>query len=201
MVRQRLRLRTSPLDWAGRLVLVLVSLGLVWYGLMVLLLAFKVAPDTVNTISGYRDAYDSLADLESEDVTNTVRLVTGLGGLAAFLLFGYLAWKEIPRPYLPRGDVGLRSDERGEVTIEPRAIERAAELAALEHPRISEATGLHGGDDLTINVTVKRARELPETLRDVQSRVVAALSRHGLPAVPVHITLTGCERKRRRELE
>ena len=201
MLRHRLRVHTSPLAWLGRLVLALVCIALVWYGFMVLLLALKVSPDTVNAISGYREAYDWLAGLESDDVTDRMRLATGLGGLAAFLLFGFLAWKEIPRPYLPRREIALRSDERGDVTVEPRALERAAEVAALAHPAISDAAGLHGGNELTVNVTAERARDLPEALRSVQRRVASALLQHGLPGMPVHVTLSGYERKRRRELQ
>ena len=57
MLRQRLRERTSPLMFVGRLVTLVFALALIWYGLMTVLLALKVAPSTVNTISGYRTAF------------------------------------------------------------------------------------------------------------------------------------------------
>ena len=68
MLRQRLRERTSPLMLVGRLVTLMFALALVWYGLMTLLLALKVSPSTVNTISGYRAAFDWLSGLTPADV-------------------------------------------------------------------------------------------------------------------------------------
>ncbi|MGI8593830.1 MAG: hypothetical protein ACR2ML_05610 [Solirubrobacteraceae bacterium] len=200
MLRQRLRNRTPKLVIVSRVLLFLVAAALVCYGLMVILLAFKIAPDTVDEISGYRTAFEELSFLTPSDVDGPVRAIVAMAGVLAFLLFGWLAFKELPRPYLARGDLELGSDERGELSVEPRAIERAAEIAACEHPSVSSASGRYGNDDLEIAVSVRRARGLPETLDDVQERVRASLERHGLPAVPVHVNLTGYDRRQRREL-
>ena len=61
MLRQRVRVRTSSVALIGRAILILFSLALIWYGLMLILLALKVSPHTVNQISGYRTAYDYLS--------------------------------------------------------------------------------------------------------------------------------------------
>ncbi len=200
MLRQRIRARQSPLRFIGRLILVLVCLILIWYGAMLVLLALKVAPDTVNDVSGYRGVYDHLASIETEDVTDETRIVTAVAGLFSFLFFGYLALKELPRPYLARGGVRLADDDRGTLDVQPRAIERVAEAAASENPAVSSANGRYGGDDLTVNLSVRRARDAAETLRDVQQRVTVALQQHELPAVPVSVILTGFDRQQRREL-
>lgn len=200
MLRQRLRFRTSPLAFLGRALLVLLAAALVWYGLMFLLLALKVEPDTVNDLSGYRSAYDYLADLEPADVDGQFRLIAGLAGLACFLLFGYLALKELPRPYLARSDLQLEEQERGITEVEPRAIERVAESAALEFPSVASASGRYGTDDLALDVSIVRARDLAETLSAVRTRAHERLVEHGLPELPVNVTLTGFERKGRREL-
>jgi hypothetical protein len=200
MLRQRLREHTSRVSLLGRVLLLVLCVVLVWYGLMIVLLACKVSPSTVNAISGYRDIYDFLADLDSNDISGTDRLIAGLAGLAAFLLFGWLAWIEIPRPYLARSSVALRDDPRGTVEARPRAIERAGELAALENPSVLQAQGRFGGSELTLNVEVRHARDLAGTLRDVQTRAIRSFRRHDLPGVPVNVTLTGYERKTRREL-
>jgi len=200
MLRQRLRIRSSPLVYVGRTLLVLVSLAFIWYGLMLVLLALKVSPDSIDSISGYRSAYDYLAGLIARDVTGQTRVIAGLGGLAAFLLFGYLALKELPRPYLARGELRLSGDERGVVDIEPRAIERVAEVTAAGQTGVSSARARYGIDELALDVSVRRARELPETLRETQRRVRAALAEHGLPPMPIDVTLTGFDRKQRREL-
>lgn len=200
-VRQRLRGRGSPLVFLGLLLLVPVALALIWYGAMLVALAFKTSPETVNAISGYRDAYDFLAELEAGDVTGRVRLTASLGGLAAFVVFGLLAWKQVPRPYLARGELTLAEHDRGTSTVEPRAIERAAEVTACAHPSVGDATGRYGEDGIDVNLDLKRAGDVLSTLREVQHRVGEALRRHDLPDVPVSVTLTGLERQRRRELE
>ena len=132
MVRQRLRIGSSPLALLGRIVLVLFALALVWYGAMLVLLAFKVSPHTVNQLSGYRSAYDYLARLKREDITGDTRLIAGVAGLAGFLVFGYLAFKELPRPYLTRSELRLVDDERGIVQDRPVRVPRD-ELADVGH--------------------------------------------------------------------
>lgn len=200
MLRQRLRARNSPLRFLGRLLLILLSLALIWYGAMLALLALKVAPETVDDISGYRSAYDELARLGPDDITDRTRLITAVCGVAGFLLFGYLALKEIPRPYLARRVIRMPGDELGTLEVGPRAVERVAESAASEHPSVSSAAGRYGDDHLAVNLHVRRARDVPETLRDVQRRIHDALDTHGLPVVPVSVTLTGFDRQQRREL-
>jgi len=201
MLRQRLRTRTARLVIVSRVLLFLVAVALVFYGLMLILLAVKIAPDTVDEISGYRTAFRELSYLTPDDVDGSVRGIVAVAGVLAFLLFGWLALKEIPRPYLARGDVELDTGERGALSVEPRAIERAAEIAACENPSVSSASGRYGTVDLEIAISVRRARGLPETLEDVQKRVRASLERHGLPAVPVNVNLTGYDRRQKRELD
>jgi len=200
--RQRLRAHTSPIAYLGRAALVVIAAALVFYGAMLVLLAFKVSPATIDDVSAYRRAYDYFAGLGPDDITDRVRLIAGLMGAAVFLLCGYLAWKEIPRPYLARSGLDLYEDELSVVTVEPRAIERAAEVAAREHPVVSGAVARYGSEGgLELDVAVRQARDLPETLRDVRARVDESLDRHDLPPVPVSVTLTGFDRKQRRELK
>jgi len=184
----------------GRLLVLLLAGALAWYGLMTLLLALKVSAGTVDGLSGYRTAFDWLSGLGPDDVNGTVRAIAAPAGLVAFLLFGYLASKELPRPYLARQDLELAEDEHGDVRVAPRAIERVAEIAAREEPGVSAATGIYGREDLTLNVSVERARGVATSLRGAQDRVRAALDAHGLPTVPVNVTLAGYDRRHRREL-
>ena len=195
-IRQRIRARSSPLAHAGRALLALLALALVWYGLMLVLLAAKLAPDKVDAISGYRTAFDYLSGLEPGDVTSRVRLIAGLVGFAAFVACSWLAWKELPRPYLARSELWLLEDEKSTVVVRPRAIERAAEAAVAEHPAVVGAAARYG-DDLTVDIEVRRARDLPETMREAQLLVVETLSRLELPPLPVSVTVTGFDRQRR----
>lgn len=201
MPRQRLRERTSVLVLAGRLVTLLVGLALVWYGLMTLLLALKVAPSAVNSLSGYRTAFDWISGLTPADVDGgTTRGIIAGAGVVAFLLFGYLALKQLPRPYLARRELPLRSDRQGELRVEPRAVERLAEVAATGDATVTEARGRYSVDDLAVEVTVGRARDVAATLKAAQDRVASALAKHDLPPMPVNVTLSGYDRRARREL-
>jgi hypothetical protein len=202
VARQRVRARTSPLSYIGRLILILFCLALIWYGLIVLLLAlgFLRAP-TADGVSYLYSGFDYLASLQALDfASGTVRAILIGAGLLAFVVFGYLALKEIPRPYLARHTLELGEDDRGIVAVEPRAIERAAEGAAFGNAAVTSARGRYSNDGLEVDVSVNRPREVPETLRDVQERVTDALGRHDLPPHPVSVILTGYEPEQLREI-
>jgi hypothetical protein len=119
MIRQRINLRTPVLASLVRALTLLLALALFWYGLMVVLLAVKVSPHTVNALSAYRTLYDDAATLKSSDFSTAGRLVAGFGGLIAFLIFIYLGSRAWPRPYLARGEVTLEEHERGATVIQP----------------------------------------------------------------------------------
>jgi hypothetical protein len=195
MLRQRVRLRSFRLARfsAGALVIVL-ALALVWGGAMLVLLAFKVSPATINGVSGYRSAYDYLANLEPRDIDASTRLIVAIGGLSACLIFGYLVWRTIPRPYLARIDLRLASEDRGSVDVNARAIERAAEIAALENPAIAAARARYATDDLTVHISASRPDGLATALSDVHQRARDSLQRHELPPLPVNVTLVRLER-------
>jgi hypothetical protein len=200
MIRQRINLRTPVLAYLVRALTLLLALALFWYGLMVVLLAVKVSPHTVNALSAYRTLYDDAATLKSSDFSTAGRLVAGFGGLIAFLIFIYLGSRAWPRPYLARGEVTLEEHERGATVIQPRAIERLAELAARANPEVTSAAGRLGDETLNVNIALRRASSAAATLGDVRQRVRAELERHELPTLPVNVTLTGYDRKTRREL-
>ena len=200
MIRQRLNLRTPFLAHLVAALTIVLALALVWYGLMVVLLAVKVAPHTVNSLSAYRTLYDDAVDLKHSDFTTLRRLVAGFAGLLLFVICIYLAFKAWPRPYLARGEVPLEDGKHGSTTIEPRAVERVAEIAARANPDVTAASGRLGDEQLTVGVDSRRATTVAETLRDVHRRVRTELQQHELPDLPVNVTLTGYDRQTRREL-
>ena len=202
MLRQRVRARSFPFARvAADALVVLFAAALLWAGAMLVLLALKVSPDTVNGLSGYRTAYDYLAGLSSRDISASVRTIAALGGLAACLVFGYLAWRAIPRPYLARSDLRLISDEHGSVEVDARAIERATEIAALAHAAVTAARARYLTDDLALDISAGRADGLAATLEDVHRRARDSLARHQLPPLPVNVTLVRFERPNRRDLQ
>lgn len=201
MLRQRVRSRSFPVARViTDAVVVVLALVLVWGGAMLVLLALKASPSTVDSLSGYRTAYDYLDGLGSRDITVLARRVAAIGGLSAAVIFGYLAWRAIPRPYLVRTDLRLSGDERGIVDVNAHAIERAAEIAVLGHPAVAAARARYATDDVTVDFSVNRADALPATLEDVHRRARESLVRHELPALPVNLTLVRLERPSRREL-
>jgi hypothetical protein len=200
MLRQRVRSRSYPFARvAADAVVVVFALALVGAGTMLVLLAFKNSPATIDGLSGYRTAYDYLANLGPQDVGSSTRPIVAIAGLAACLIFGYLAWRAIPRPYLARTDLRLAGHERGRVEIKAHAIERAAEIAALDHPGVAGARARYATDDLTLHVSAGGAEALGAMLEDVHRRVRDSLARHELPPLPVNITLVHLERPHRRE--
>jgi hypothetical protein len=202
MLRQRVRARSFPVARiVADAVVVVFALALVWGGAMLVALAFKASPGTIDELSGYRTAYDHLATLGPEDISASTRLATAIGGILACLAFGYLAWRTIPRPYLARVDLRLADDERGSVDVHARAIERAAEIAALDHPAVAAARARYATDDLTVDIATDRADTLAATLQDVHQRARDSLAHHELPPLPVNITLVRFERTNRRELQ
>lgn len=201
MLRQRLSTRTSLLSQVGRLVTLILALALIWYGAMLVLIAVKVSPSTVNSISGYRTAWRWLSGLDPSTVGGGLtRGIIAACGVAAFLIFGFVAFKQLPRPYLTRRELPLIADPEGTVTVEPRAVERLAEVAAESHRAVSNARGRYSIDGLFVDLNVRRPGDLADTMRDAQRRVAEALERHELPTMPVNITLTGYD-GRRRELQ
>jgi hypothetical protein len=201
MLRQRLHTRTSPLAFIQRLLELALALALIWYGLILAGLALDViGRGSAETYSGYRTVYDFVADLLAGRASDSARLIAVVAGLATFFLLLTVAFKQLPRPYLARHDLELEAGDRGTVTVEPRAVEHLAEGIALQHPAVASASGRFGTDDLAVLLELRRARDLPDTLRTVQRSVSSGLERHGLPTVPVNVTMTGYDRSSKREL-
>jgi hypothetical protein len=193
MRSRRLQLRTPLLVYATRGLTLLLAGVLIWYGAMVVLLAAKVAPHTVNSISAYRTIYDFLAKLRMSDFSLHRRLAGGFGGALAFLALIYLALQELPRPYVSRQEAVLVPGDQGSLTIGPRAIERLAEIAALMSSDVSSVSSRLGEETLSLSIGVCRAQDLGGTLSDVRRRVSQELARQEIPALAVNVTVTRFE--------
>ena len=202
MPRQRIRVRDfRSAELALRLLVTVIGLALAWYGAMTILLALKLSPDTVNAISGYRTVYTQLSSITAADITATDRIIVAAAGVLTFAVFATITWKALPRPYLARADVDLTDGEqRGATIVGPRAVERAAEFAALEHPQVAAASSRFGTADLAVAVNLRSPEHLADTLREIQTQVGVAIEDHGLPSTPVQVTLAGLDRSNQREL-
>ena len=153
-----------------------------------------------NSLSGYQTLYREAAGLHASDFTRKVRLIAGIAGLIVFLVLIFLAFQELPRPYLARGEITLSAEDTGTLKIEPRAIERIAEISARAHKDVASAAGRLGDKHLNVSVSLRRASTLAETLHAVRDSVGEDLARHDLPALPVNVTATGYDPKNRRQL-
>lgn len=199
MIRQRVALRRPAWTTIARLVTIVFVVAFAYAGAMVVLLAVKVSPRTVNQISDYQVVYRDAVALRAGDFTTAVSLIAGFGGLLVFVLFALITLRVLPRPYLERTRVALAPTGRGTTTLRPRALERVAEYAAGAHPNVASAAGRLGSDELHVDVDVRTADEAAPTLADVRRRVAEQLARHDLPKMPVNVTLTGFQRPTTRE--
>jgi hypothetical protein len=201
MPRQRLRIESSTLATAaGRVLVALLGAAIAWYGLMLFLLAVKVSPGFVNDISGYRTAFDYLAGLEPGDISSSARLIVAIVALVLALIAAYLLWRGLPRPHLARHAIELQETELGNTEVKPRAIERAVESAALEHPAVVGARARYDDDGIALAITARRAATLVDTLREVRQRTFDSLDTHQLELERVDVTLAGYDSPNGREL-
>jgi hypothetical protein len=201
MLRQRVHIEGSGLAAAvGRILVVLLGAALVFYGVMVVMLAFKVSPSTVNDISGYRSAFDYLAGLEASDISGTDRAIVAGAGVLAFLVALFLTVRGLPRPHLARHSVVVSDEEDGQTEVGPRAFERVVESAAREDPKVTDARARYDEDGIVVNVQIKDAATAVETLRDAQERARESLQKHELQVEHVSVTLAGYNGTNRREL-
>jgi hypothetical protein len=201
MPRQRLRVESSTLaTTVGRVLVALLGAAIAWYGLMLVLLAFKVSPGTVDDISGYRTAFDYLAGLTPGDISSSDRLIVAIVALVLAVIAAFLVWRGLPRPHLARHAIEVQDTDRGTTEIGPRAIERAVESAALEHPEVVGARARYDDDGIALDVTARHAATLVDTLREVEERAFDSLERHQLALERVDVTLAGYDSPNGREL-
>jgi hypothetical protein len=201
MPRQRVHLEGSALATvAGRALAAAFGAALVFYGAMLVLLALKVDPGTVDGISGYRTAYDFLSSLEPGDVSSTARLVVGVAAAAIGLGAAALVYLGRPRARLARHAVVVAEDPRGVIEVRPRAIERAAEAAALEDAGVDGARARYDDGGVVLAIGARDALRVPQTLHDAERRARESLDRHGLAVDRLEVQLVRFNSNNRREL-
>lgn len=192
-MRQRIRVGRSRAVVAGQVLAGLLALVVAWYAAMLVLLALKAPDGLVDQLSGYRTALTWLSALDGQAIGATARVLAGVGGAVVFVVLGSLALAQVPRPRAARDDVMLHDDERGQVVVRPRAVERAAEASALDEPAVSAASARYETDRIHVQLTLKRAGAVVPTLHNVHQHVTAALERHDLPGVPVDVLITALD--------
>lgn len=201
MIRQRIYARTPGAALVARLLTLALAVIVMYAGAMLVLLAVKVSPHTVNSLSGYRTIFDDAVGLRHSQFDTRVSLIAGFAGLLVFFAFAYLAYQELPRPYLARQDVSVpSSDARGRTVARARALERIAEIAAGRQEDVASAAGRLGDDEINLDVSVRRAGSLEHTLGEVQERVSRALAEHEMPRLAVNVTATSYDPQTTREL-
>ncbi len=191
MIRQRIRVRGRRIGtMTGALLVSVLALGLMFYGVIVILAAFKVGPHTLNSVSAYATIRDRLTEIDAGNITVLDRIIVAAAGLACLLVFAPLTWKALPRASLARQVTGLDTPgEHGRTELAPRAIERAAEVAAGRHDLVGRAIARCSSGRIEVRVELSRPDEITPVLREIQARVQETLSDHGLPRQRIDITL------------
>lgn len=201
MFRQRIHIEgSSTANTVGRFLVALLGAAIAYYGLMLIMLAFKVSPSFVNDISGYRTIFDYLSGLQPGDIGSTDRLIIAGAAVLLALIALFLIWRGLPRPHLARHEVKITETELGSTEIQPRAMERAIETAALEHPAIVGARARVDDGNVALAVTASKAVDLVKTLHEVEDRAFESLERHQLELERVDVTLAGFDSPNGREL-
>lgn len=199
-MRSRVVLHRPGLGLLARALTALLLLAVLWYGLMVVLLAVKVSPATVNGLSADRTIFNWADNLRAETFTTPVRIIAGITGVLALLLFTRLALAQLPRPRFVRGgDLGLAAGEPGQTVVAPGVVERLAEIAATRHGDVASASGRLHQDSLDVDLGVLAPETSVETLHAVRAGVLEALERHGLPRLPVNVVLDRFDLRAARE--
>jgi hypothetical protein len=154
----------------------------------------------VQTYSGYRDVYDELAAVGPASWDDTTAAIVAVAGVVLFVVLVLLGWAQRITPHLARTDVVLTDDELGLVTVSPRAIERAAEVAAGRGAAVHAVRARLGEDGMTVTVHARGAAEIPDTLRGARDRVRTALQDAGTPQQTVRVVVTRFTAPSTREL-
>ena len=63
---------------------------------MMVLLAVKVARNTVDSLSGYRTAHHFWPALQHDDISAKARAIIAAAGVLGFLVLAYLALRRLP---------------------------------------------------------------------------------------------------------
>lgn len=190
MPRQRLGLPSGILTTVGQRLMLLLGLALVWGGAVVVLLAAGVAPGDVQSVTGYRTVYDELAALGPPNWDRTTAAIVAVAGVLAFVVLLALGWAQRITPHLARTELVLTDDDLGTITVNPRAIERAAEVAAARGAAVHAVRARLGDDELTVTIHARGAAELADTLRGARQRVQSALQDAGTPQQTVRVVVT-----------
>lgn len=189
--RRRTALPDGVLTTLGQKLMVIPALALVYCGVVLLALAAGTSGAALDRWTGARWLYDQLSLVDPARWTEQTTIIVGVAGLVGAALLLTLGWAQRLVPHRTRRVVELAQSEIGETTVHPRAVERAAESAALEQPAVRGARATFGDDGIELHVHTSATAALPELLRETQQRARAALATAGLgDHIPVTVTVT-----------
>lgn len=191
--RRRAGLPTGISTTLGQKLMFVVAVGLIYGGAVALALAAGVSGGDLDQITGAARLQDELASVDLGAWSQAVTIAVGVGGVVLAGILLRLAWAQRLVPQRTRLARDLEPDARapGTTTIQPRAIERAAELASADDPGVRAAKATLSGRDLAVQLHVRDAERFPELLRGAQQRTRDALVAAGLAGeFDVRLTIT-----------
>ena len=111
-------------------------------------------------------------------------------GLLLFAFLLWLGWAQRVIPQRARTPLVLADDALGQVVVQPRAIERAAEFAARGTPGVHAVKARLGDGELTVSLHARSADAIPEALQSARERAQTALQTSGIPSTTVRVIVT-----------
>lgn len=199
--RKRTGLPSGFATTLGQKLMFVIALGLIYGGAVALALAAGVTGGDLDRVTGAAWLQDELASIDLAAWSQATTIGVGVGGVVLAAVFVRLAWAQRLVPQRTRLSHELETDGAGRTTVQPRAIERAAELASTEDPGVRAAKATLSADEITVHLHVRDAARLPDLLRAAKSRTQAALEAAGLADdVAVRLTVTRYSTPSRTEL-
>lgn len=199
--RKRTGLPSGFATTLGQKLMFVIALGLIYGGVVALALAAGVSGRDLEQFTGAGWLQDELASIDLASWSQSTTIAVAIGGVVLAALCVRLAWAQRLVPQRTRLAHELETDGVGRTTVQPRAIERAAELASTEDPGVRAAKATLTADEITVHLHVRDAERLPDLLRAAKSRTTAALSAAGMADdVDVRLTVTRYSTPSRTEL-
>ncbi len=177
------------------------ALALIYGGAVAVALSAGVSGSDLSRWTGVDEAYRRVAALDPASWSTTTSAIIAATGIVLALALLRLAWAQRLVPQRVRHAVDLEGSGPGTTTVRPRAIERAAEVAASRDPGVREAKASLGDDAMTVHLHVLDAQRLPELLQDAERSTRTALRDAGIGEdVPIQLTVTRFSAPSRTEL-
>lgn len=198
--RQQLALPTGLATTLGQKFMLIPALALMYGGAVAIARSAGLRGPDLERWTGVSSVVTQVGALNPSTWDQTVAAVVVAAGLVLFPLLLWLAWAQRLVPQRVRHAIDLATHGPGVTSVRPRAVERAAEVAASHDPGIRQARAALTDDGMTIHLHVRDAARLADLLREAEVRAQDALLDAGISDVPLRLAVTRFSAPSRTEL-